>query len=168
MARVTYDSDIKNLAFHTWRKLGQNIDAAARELDKLGYAITRPTLYSWAEQLGWRERAQKADAEEAQMQATRLSQREKALRDLITQKERYDAYFSSSQEIDNRATYAYTSIVKAIAELEKSLHETGDVLFSAPAVMEEFVTFVQTKVKDRGARESILKQVDAFLQGITP
>jgi hypothetical protein len=120
------------------------------------------------EQYGWIERAKKADAEESQLKSSRLSQREKGLKDLITQKERYDAYFSSSNEIDNRATYAYTSIVKAIAELEKSLHETGDILFSAPAVMSEFVKHIQTKCKDKDKRDLIIKHIDGFLQEITP
>ena len=164
MARRSTNPELVNLAFHVWRKLGRNYQAACRELDRLGYSVSKPTLYNWSKHYGWPERADRADAAEGEMRLTRLSNREKILTDLLRRKESYDAYFATLApgEHDHRALYAYTSLCKAISEIEKALSES--VVHSAPVVMESFVRFLQKRTLDEGVREAIHDEIDAYLR----
>jgi len=168
LARKTYRVETIDLAFHIWRQLGRHFESAQKELERRGYVISKQTLYNWAKQYGWMERADRIDAEEAELKKKRVSARQRALQDLLKQKEKYDAYFEEIERPDHQAVYAYTNILKTIAEIEKSLHETGDVLFSAPSVMEEFMKFLERKCKDKALKEKIFNQIDGFLQEITP
>ncbi len=168
MARITYNIDTIDLAFHIWRKLGRHFESALKELDKKGYVISKQTLYNWASEYGWNERADSVDEQEAKNKGKRQSFRQQALSDLMVQKEKYDKYFSTLATPDHRAMYAYTGILKTISEIEKSLHETGDVLFSAAPVMEEFIKYLNGNVRDKEFREKIMDQIDGFLQRIMP
>jgi len=168
LARITYNIDTIDLAFHIWRRLGRHFESALKEIEKHGYIISKQTLYNWASEYGWYERAEKVDEAEAKTKGKRQSFRQQALGDLIIQKEKYDKYFDKSEVPDHRAVYAYTGILKTIAEIEKSLHETGDVLFSAAPVMEEFIKYLNGNIRDKEFREKIMDQIDEFLQRIMP
>jgi len=169
LARKIFSNDDINTAFYIWRSCGRGFETAVRELRRKGYDISKQTLYNWAKKYRWDTRANEVDEEEAEVKKKRLSARQKALSDLIKQKEKYDIFFNELETPpDPQMTYAYTNILKTIAEIEKSLHETGDVLFSAPSVMEEFLKFLDRKLKDKNLKEKIFLYIDRFLQEISP
>jgi plasmid replication initiation protein len=166
LAKRSVNPELINLAFHVWRKLGRNYEATVKELDRLGYAVSKPTLYAWSKKYGWQERADRADAEETELKLSRVSNREKVLRDLIKRKEAYDAYFASLEpgEQDHRALYAYTSLCRAIAEIEKSLSDS--VAYASPIVMEAFVRFLQKREMKQEIRQALYEEIDAFLREV--
>ena len=113
--------EVKEIAFKTWRKCGQNFEETLRELGKLGYqGITRQTLYAWRDKYQWGERAARADAQEQKIKDTDLAPEERAVLDLVKQKEKYERYFESlpPNQVDHQATYAYTALVKTIKDIQ--------------------------------------------------
>ena len=144
-----YSSDAKDTAFKTWRKCGQNIEETLRELRKLGYmGISRPTLYAWKVEYQWEDRAARADAEERKVKDADLTPDDRAVLDLIRQKEKYEAYFATLQEnqIDHQATYAYTSLVKTIKDIQSK--GTGDRASLYIEFMGELVDYLMETDKE--------------------
>jgi len=90
------------------------------------------------------------------------------IEDLEAQKVRYERFFESLGEevVDNQATYAYTSLVKTIADVRKRSTERPDLYAMAPTVMEEFVKFI--KAEDTGqeitVRKKIFDLIDRFFE----
>ena len=92
--------------------------------------------------------------------------------DLEAQKARYEKFFQSLGEdvIDNQATYAYTSLVKAIADVRKRAAEKPDLYAMVPTVMEEFVKFIKAEdmEKDRTVQEKVFDLIDRFFEQLKP
>lgn len=119
--RKSYTADAHEAAYATWRQCGQNIEATVRELRKLGYLITKPTLCDWREKFSWKERAARAEvigqkASEAAGQTTE----QMALASLYRVMEKYETYFETltSVALDNQTMFAYIATVKAIRDIE--------------------------------------------------
>ena len=94
------------------------------------------------------------------------------IEDLEAQKARYERFFASLGEevIDNQATYAYTSLVKAIADARKRAAEKPDLYAMAPLVMEEFVKFIKGEdhEKDKSVQRKIFDLIDRFFEQLKP
>jgi len=92
--------------------------------------------------------------------------------DLEGQKVRYERFFESLGEevIDNQATYAYTSLVKAIADIRKRAAEKPDLYAMAPTVMEEFVKFVKAEdpESDKAVQRKVFDLIDRFFERLKP
>jgi hypothetical protein len=92
--------------------------------------------------------------------------------DLEAQKTRYERFFESlgPDVIDNQATYAYTSLVKAIADVRKRAAEKPDLYAMVPTVMEEFVKFIKAEgtEKDKAMREEVFDLIDCFFEETMP
>lgn len=93
------------------------------------------------------------------------------IEDLEAQKARYERFFASLGEevIDNQATYAYTSLVKAIADVRKRAAEKPDLYAMAPMVMEEFVKFIKADDTENkiSVREKVFDLIDRFFEVIS-
>jgi hypothetical protein len=120
MARRSYQAEAREDAYKTWRTCGQNFAETKRALDRKGYFITVPTLIDWAEKYEWKERAARAEAEEGEMKKALADHDTSVLVDLMGVKTRYDKYFKALGEgrIDNQAMFAYTGIIKSIADVK--------------------------------------------------
>ena len=94
------------------------------------------------------------------------------IEDLEAQKARYERFFQSLGEevIDNQATYAYTSLVKAIADVRKRASEKPDLYAMAPTVMEEFVKFIKAEDResDNAAQRKVFDLIDRFFERLKP
>jgi hypothetical protein len=92
--------------------------------------------------------------------------------DLEAQKTRYERFFESlgPEVIDNQATYAYTSLVKAIADVRKRAAEKPDLYAMVPTVMEEFVKFIKAEDMEESklVRERIFDLIDRFFEQLRP
>ena len=120
--RGSFLKENQELAFRTWRACGQNIELTIRTLKRdHGLPISKPTLYDWIDKFNWKDRAARADAEEQKADDAQMSFEEKMLADLVKQKEKYERYFETLKEgvTDNQATYAYTALVRLIADIKK-------------------------------------------------
>ena len=173
MARKSYMAETIETAYRTWRKCGQNVELTLRELAKQGYPITKPTIYEWVERYAWKERATRAEAEEQKAADTaRIDATDKLISDLEKQKAKYDRFFESLGEcgVDNQATYAYTTLVKTIAEIRKKASEKPDIYAMAPVVMDEFVKFIKAKAteKEKAAEDTIFNLIDRFFEEVKP
>jgi len=131
MAGKSFIAENREMAFKVWRECGQNMEMTLRELrSKHELKISKPTLYAWRDKYDWAGRAARAEAEE-QKADVELNFEEKMIADLITQKEKYEAYFVTIGNVpDNQATYAYTGIIKAIIDVRKKL-KVSDVVKKA-------------------------------------
>ena len=108
------------LAYKTWRECGQSPEATVKKLTELGFSLSRQTIYDWMEKYNWKERATRAEMMEQKITTSTDNLQSKFLHDLIVQKERYDGYFETiAPQIDNQAIYAYTNLVKVIAEIDR-------------------------------------------------
>jgi hypothetical protein len=145
----SYNSEAKDKAFKAWRRCGQNMEETLREMNKLGYAgITRPTLYAWKDEYQWEDRAARADTQERKVNDAELSPDARAVLDLTKQKEKYERYFETlpPNQIDHQATYAYTSLVKTIKDIQsKGSCDKAAVIIE---VMGELVDFLVEKDKE--------------------
>lgn len=122
MAAKSYVAENRELAFRTWRECGQNIELTVRTLkDRDGLPVTKPTLYNWIDKFNWKERAARAEAEEQKAGDIQVSFEEKMLADLAKQKGKYERYFETLDDAtpDNQAMYAYTALVRLIADIRK-------------------------------------------------
>jgi len=92
------------------------------------------------------------------------------IEDLEAQKARYERFFASLNEevIDNQATYAYTSLVKAIADVRKRASEKPDLYAMAPMVMEEFVKFIKAEDRepDKAVQRKVFDLIDRFFEAL--
>lgn len=90
--------------------------------------------------------------------------------DLEAQKERYEGFFESlgHDVVDNQATYAYTSLVKTIADVRKKAAEKPDLYAMAPTVMEEFVRFIKAEEMEESklVREKVFDLIDRFFEQV--
>jgi len=177
MARMNYDLEFRNLVWQTWRKCGRNAAEAERELQKLGYTVTRAQIGLWIKQDGgddgltWHQRADRADAEERRAKDAVQSARQRTLAGLLEQKERYENYLRQlpSSEFDHRAAGVLLSIGGKIKDLEESLLKTGEVMYAAPEVIKEFLKYLQRQnIRDARIKDAVMQYIDGFLQEISP
>jgi hypothetical protein len=120
---MNYDTSVRELAFELWYKHGGNDSETVRALKAEDYVITRKTVGEWREKYGWKERAARLDAVKQTAADRALSFEEELLRDLISQKKRYDDYFASAStdKPDTQAMFVYMQVVKQIKELNKEI-----------------------------------------------
>lgn len=171
MANKSYTAEVREEAYRVWRECGQNYELTARELKKRGYLITRPTLYDWAEKYSWKERATRAETEEQKVKDTEnIDKNAQLIADLEKQKAKYEKFFDGLGEvgIDTQATYAYTSLVKTIADIRKKASEKPDLYAMAPVVMDAFVKFVKNTVSDKAHQDIVFDLVDRFFEEVKP
>jgi hypothetical protein len=124
MAAKSYIAENRELAYRTWRECGQNIELTIRTLkERDGLPVTKPTLYDWIKKYTWKERAARAETEEQKAGDIQISFEEKMLADLVKQKEKYEKYFETLKEgtTDNQAMYAYTALVRLIADIQRKI-----------------------------------------------
>jgi hypothetical protein len=124
MAAKSYIAENRELAYRTWRECGQNIELTIRTLkERDGLPVTKPTLYDWIGKFNWKDRAARAEAEEQKAGDIQISFEEKMLIDLVKQKEKYESYFETLSEgtTDNQAMYAYTALVRLIADIRRKI-----------------------------------------------
>ena len=162
--------EAKNLAFEIYAACGGNVEMTLRELEKKDLRVSKPTFYEWMEKLNFKKRLEEQDAAKAKGDDEKLHYREKILRDLRKQKERYDKFFESLTEgqIDTQATYAYNSLCKTISEIQRDLDSRPDLFRMAPLVMGEFVQFVKKEVKDQVTQETVFGLIDRFFDEVKP
>ena len=131
MANRSYQAETREDAYKTWRECGQNIEQTVAALAKKGYPITKPTLYEWMEKYGWKERAARAEVEEKKAIDTTMNAEARAIASLQKVQERFEKYFDSLGEgkIDSQAVYAYTGIIKSIAEIKEKTGAVKTALF---------------------------------------
>jgi hypothetical protein len=163
-------AESRELAFQCYRKTGGNVEAALRECEKEGLKLSKPTFYDWIEKFNFKDRLKKADAVANAAKDIKEHYREKILRDLKKQKERYDAYFESlsANQIDTQATYAFNSLCKTISDVQKDLDARPDLFRMAPVVMDEFVKFTKKVVKEQPTQEMVFALIDRFFDEINP
>ncbi len=144
MTRKAYGTKVREEAYRIWLSSGKDMAKTVRELEKKCLPVARRTVAAWRDRYGWRDRAPaiKEEPEEA-----RTDDAARLIADLEKQKARYDSFFDSLGEagIDNQATYAYTTLVKTIAEVRKKAAEKPDLYAMTPVVMDEFVKFIKGK-----------------------
>lgn len=116
-------------AFELYRRLGGNMSAVHKQLNKDGHRISLPTLYDWKKEFKWDDRMARADAK-AGLEDLPLEQ--KILHALIAQKEKYERYLDSITGVDNQAQFAYTNILKTIIDVKRKLN-VSDVVKKAGA-----------------------------------
>jgi hypothetical protein len=131
MANRSYQAETREDAYKTWRDCGQNIEQTVAALAKKGYFITKPTIYDWMEKYGWKERAARAEVEEKKAIDITMNAEARAITSLEKVQERYEKYFETLGEgkIDSQAVYAYTGIVKSIAEIKEKTGAVKATLF---------------------------------------
>lgn len=120
MARKSYLTETVETAYRTWRECGQNVEMTLRQMEKKGWKLSRPTIYEWADKYAWKDRAARAEAEEHKAADAVKNAEDNAVRSLEKVRERYERYFDAMSEgtVDNQAMYAYTGVVKSIAEIK--------------------------------------------------
>ncbi|MEN6375338.1 MAG: hypothetical protein ABFD75_11250 [Smithella sp.] len=132
MAGKSYITETRELAFRVWREQGQNIEQTIKVMKRdHGIPITKPTIYSWIEKFNWKERATRAEVEEQRVADAVVSDEGKILSDLGKQKEKYERFFETLGDagIDNQAIYAYTNLVKTIADIKSKTSAYKSTLF---------------------------------------
>ncbi len=178
MAGARFDDQSKQKAYNLWRKWGHNIEATVREMGKEGVPVTRQTIYLWMHRYRWKERA--AGADNAERVARGGPDREgntDLVASLEVQKAKYDRFFQSLGEegIDVQATYAYTTLIKAIADARKKASAKPDLYSMAPVVMDEFVRFIKGHApvgssagESAGVEQAVFDLIDRFFEEIKP
>ncbi len=169
MKGKSYISENRDLAFRLYCECGGNVEAALRALGKAGLKLSKPTFYEWMTKFNFEARRLEVDKAKAEAGDVKLNFRERAIADLLTRKKNYDLYFGSLGPIgiDNQATYAYSSLVKTIAELQKALEEKVDVKTATPVVMGAFVDHLNKTEPDAEAKSLIFQHVERFMSEVT-
>ena len=132
MAGKSYITETRESAYRIWREEGQNIERTIRAMKRdHGIPVTKPTIYAWIEKFNWVDRATRAETEEQRVKDVIVSDEGKILSDLERQKEKYERFFESLGEtcIDNQAMYAYTNLVKTIADIKGKTSALKATLF---------------------------------------
>ena len=131
MANRSYQAETREDAYKTWRECGQNVEQTLAVLSKKGYFISKPTVYDWMEKYGWKERAARAEVEEKKAIDTTTNAEARAIASLRKVQERFERYFETLGEgkIDSQAVYAYTGIIKSIAEIKEKTGAVKAALF---------------------------------------
>jgi Holliday junction resolvase RusA-like endonuclease len=144
------------LAYTVWRECGQSPEETVRTLNsKHDFTVSRQTIYEWTEKFNWKERAARAEAEAQRATSATENLQIKFLADLVTQKERYDVYFTTiAPQIDNQAIYAYTNLVKAITEIDRK------------KVIARTADDVETLAKKGGLSKETAQQIREQILGI--
>jgi hypothetical protein len=177
MTRIAHNTETREEAYRTWKASGQNVDRALKELKKGGFVLCRETLSAWRDRYAWKERAAGAEAREGKQKDGNADDTIRLIADLESQKARYERFFQSLDEtgIDNQATYAYTGLVKAIADIRKKAAERPDLYAMAPLVMDEFVRFIKARTppgseaaEEARAREIVFDLIDGFFEELRP
>ena len=162
MARRSYEAETREDAYRTWRECGQNIEQTAAALGKKGYFISRPTLYDWIEKYGWKERAARAEVEERKAGDKMMNAESRALAGLERVQARYEKYFETLGEgkVDNQAMFAYTGIIKSIAEIRTKTGAYKATLFLD--FMKDLIEWLSKN--DPAALEVIEHNFDDFIR----
>ena len=162
------DVEIREEAYRAWKECGTDVPRTVRELKKQGHTLDGKTIRAWRDRYGWKERV--GTDESAPRAAKEEHNAARLIADLETQKARYERFFQSlgDEGIDVQATYAYTSLVRAIADIRKKLAEKPDLYAMAPIVMDEFVKFIKGKgtEKDKVIQEGVFELIDRFFEEI--
>ena len=142
MTLKAYGTEVREEAHRTWLSSGKNMRKTVRELERKGLPVSRRTVTNWMDRYGWKDCAPAAEKEPKEIPANDTA---RLIADLERQKARYDSFFESLGDtgIDNQATYAYTTLVKTIAEVRKKGTEKPDLYAMTPVVMDEFVKFIK-------------------------
>lgn len=172
-----YGPEAKERAYQAWRRCDRNMAKTHLELRNEGLCINRNTIYCWIRDYGWTDRVEKECAEEKIIREKGTDNSVRLIADLEAQKTRYDRFFESLGEkgIDVQATYAYTTLVKTIADVRKKAAAKPDLYAMAPVVMDEFVKFVKTHKpanpeagKPVNIERAVFDLIDRFFEEIKP
>lgn len=164
-------------AYRTWRACGRNIVRTVRELEKNGLHLDRRTIYTWIDTFSWKNRLADTGAAEQGVKDPSPNDAARLIADLERQKEKYDRFFETLGEstVDNQATYAYTTLVRAIAETRKKAAEKPDLYAMTPVVMDAFVTFVKAQGPQAmpgagtiSVEDIIFDLIDRFFEEVKP
>ena len=112
----------RELAYKVWCENGQHIQKTVAALNKdHAFDITRQSLANWRDEYDWEGRAARAEAAERERAAAVSDS--VILDSLISQKQKYEAYFESLKpgQIDTQAVYGYNSILKTILDIKDKI-----------------------------------------------
>jgi hypothetical protein len=165
-----YGPEIKEMVYRVWRDCAQNAIETTRELKKKGFALNKATVLRWRLRGNWAERAERDAAEEKIRKEAITDNPARLIADLEAQKSRYDRFFDSLGEdgVDVQATYAYTTLVKTIADVRKKAAAKPDLYAMTPVVMDEFVKFIKSTIGDKSIRDAVFSVIDRFFDEVKP
>ncbi len=169
--RVQYDEDTAEKAYLGWKECGYNARKAARRLAAEGLVIHRNTISAWRDRCGWKTRALREQKEGTTMKEANRDDTG-LIAGLEAQRKRYEGFFETlgPTVIDVQATYAYTAVVKAIADVHKKMDPKLETYCAAPAVMEAFVKSIHAKAEtlDKAFVHQVFNLIDTFFEEIEP
>jgi hypothetical protein len=166
-----FKPEVREEAYCAWRSCAGSAGKTVRALKEKGIGVDAKSVCRWRDKYGWNERARREDVEEKirggtpeQDDAARL------IADLEAKKARYDRFFEGLGEngIDVRATYAYTALVKTIADIRQKAARKPDLYAMTPIVMEGFVRFIKASNVGAGVRDGVFDLIDRFFDEIEP
>ena len=162
---VQYDEDTAEKAYLGWKECGYNARKAARRLAAEGLVIHRNTISAWRDRCGWKTRAMRE-----QKEGTTVKDDTGLIAGLEAQRKRYEGFFETlgPAVIDVQATYAYTAVVKAIADVHKKME--SDTYAASPVVMEAFVKSIRARGEtlDKAFVHQVFNLIDNFFEEIKP
>lgn len=160
----SYQVENRELAFKVWRECGQNVELTLRTLrgEPHKLSLTKPTLYSWMEKFGWKERAARAEAITEEVKDNTGD--DLMLKALLDQKAKYEKYFESlgPANIDTQATYAFNSLIKTIVDIQN--RQSAGVGFDRPKAFLENLQWIAgwLKANDPAGLKVLLNDLDAM------
>ena len=169
MTGALYGVGTQEEAYRTWRVCGRSPMATVNELRRKGFHLTRDTIYAWMTKFSWKERADRAEAEERRVREAMGEEAAGLVADLERQKARYERFFDSLGEgVDNQGIYAYTTIIKAIVEAKKKAKP--DLYAMTPLVMDRFVRFIKEHATpgERAVQDAVFALIDRFFEEVKP
>jgi hypothetical protein len=155
------DDEIKEAAFHIWRKCGQSPDRTVKALREKGHMVTRQTIDAWKNERKWVVRAAEADAVEHQAKDANLTSEERLIAVLVSEQEKYEQYFKTLtiHNRDHQAVYACASLASTIQNIRQK---------SATYKAETFTAFMRDLIgwlnlNDPESVPAIEKNFDDFI-----
>jgi hypothetical protein len=146
-------------AYKTWRACGQNITETVRELVSVGFKFSRKTITEWCEKYDWKNRAARAEAEEARL-STELDETS-ILTDLQLIRKRYKEAFdkmATGAPVDNQTAYAFAKVCRAIYDISNKEDKNG---FRTPQTEERPVDHIAGGIDE--LKNAIRKEIGALL-----
>lgn len=155
-------SENLELAYRIWRECGQSPEATVKRLNsEYDFTVSRQTIYEWMEKYNWKERAARAEAEERKAKDPVLSGEERMVAALVSQQQRYEAYFETLavKEIDTQAVYAYTNLITTIQNIRQKTATHKSELFIS--FLKELINWLN--LNDPASVQAIEKNFDDFI-----